>query len=454
MGCCKAQEFGNWCKDAELVYTDEHDSNYCVFHAPEGKKGKSVDQFNRIIFERINQSKATGKECRLSGTVFMDDISFSLYNKDNPLPEIDLEKTFFPKKVSFYMTHFSNYALFREAEFKGEADFRGAMFKGERVSFEKATFNKLVQFNCAEFYQINDGDPTTCFNAAVFHGDAEFRGTEFNSYVTFQAAIFKQTADFHETKFQDRADFLNVEIEKMLRMEKVDLSKLSFLDTDLRKVNFLDCTFPKEKSKIPINSRGDILFDEEQLNDLSKEKYNSRAEKVEILYRQMKQKAMDEHKMQDCSHWHYNEKEIMWRRTRFFHSPFNWKKPFSQPFNWLVLLLYRVSSGFGEEPLLAGLFLLLLYVGAGALLGLTGMEVNTASGQTKEIDLFTAHLGDNSLRGITELYVSTFEHLTFVKVPQLLPSTMLARFIGALFKVLVPIQAALFGFALRNRFRR
>lgn len=55
-----------------------HDDVYCLFHAPKEKKGISVEEFNRRLFEDL---KARGNfQC--AGFVFPGDIAFSV--KDNP----------------------------------------------------------------------------------------------------------------------------------------------------------------------------------------------------------------------------------------------------------------------------------------------------------------------------------------------------------------------------------
>jgi hypothetical protein len=426
MPCCKAQEFGNWCEEAPLVdWRDKEGKEYCLFHAPAEHKNITTEEFNQLVFVQIDKAINEERECKLSGTIFIDDINFSRYNEDRPLPDINLNNAFFPKMVSFQSTHFSDYAWFRDVKFQGWTDFRLAEFKGPRVSLESAKFYKLVQFNGAKFYKNeNNGSnefPETYFNGTEFHGDAEFRETVFYTYVTFKAARFKQAADFHKTTFNDQADFLNLEIEMKLRMEEVDLSKLSFLDTDLRKVHFINCTFPKEKSRAPFNSRREILFDEEQLKALNAEEFIRRAEKVETLYRQMKQKAQEEHDMYAYSFLHYSEKEIMWRRTRLIKSPFR----------WFVLWAYRLFSGFGEDPLKAFGFLLLFVL-------LSGWLISSNGGP----------------ECFEQLAAATLKHLAFIKPGLEIPDTFGGMATVFVTRILVPIQAALFGFALRNRFRR
>lgn len=69
MPACK-DKYNKWCKDEKTVYTDEAGMEYCVFHAPKGKKGVSLEAFNEMIFERIDNAISEKQSCELSGTAF------------------------------------------------------------------------------------------------------------------------------------------------------------------------------------------------------------------------------------------------------------------------------------------------------------------------------------------------------------------------------------------------
>ncbi len=69
MPCCKSKGF-KWCKDLKIVHTDEEGKEYCVFHAPKGKKGvATVVEFNESIFQRIQEANEAHKTCDLSNSV-------------------------------------------------------------------------------------------------------------------------------------------------------------------------------------------------------------------------------------------------------------------------------------------------------------------------------------------------------------------------------------------------
>lgn len=68
MPCCRTKKKQyQWCKPFPVVeYKDQEGNEYCVFHAPHGKKGIYPEEFNKTIFDRISQSLENGK---IKGTV-------------------------------------------------------------------------------------------------------------------------------------------------------------------------------------------------------------------------------------------------------------------------------------------------------------------------------------------------------------------------------------------------
>ncbi|MBF0473904.1 MAG: hypothetical protein HQK93_09275 [Nitrospirae bacterium] len=109
MSCCKAGEYGGWCGSEDVVFTDTADDNkeYCVFHAPIGKKGVRKEEFQELVHEHIdevianNEKNGENKFCDFSGTIFKREISFIKYNNDNPLPPISFKFATFNSKAGF-----------------------------------------------------------------------------------------------------------------------------------------------------------------------------------------------------------------------------------------------------------------------------------------------------------------------------------------------------------------
>jgi len=59
VACCgnHISGFSNWCENEDIVYTDERGNEYCIFHAPGGKKGCGAEEFSEKVYKRINDFK-------------------------------------------------------------------------------------------------------------------------------------------------------------------------------------------------------------------------------------------------------------------------------------------------------------------------------------------------------------------------------------------------------------
>jgi hypothetical protein len=189
MPCCKAEEY-IWCKDLPVVsYMDTEGNEYCVFHAPKGLKGISLEEFNKLVFERIDSAKKGREHIDLGGTIFEGYISFNEFNKDNPLYDI-----------SFCKATFNDVAGFSGATFNDVANFIGTTFN-ERAIFIAAAFSKVANFSTATF---ND---EANFTGAVFSKGANFSSATFNDEAGFSGATFNDEADFMIATFNERANF-------------------------------------------------------------------------------------------------------------------------------------------------------------------------------------------------------------------------------------------------------
>ena len=473
MPCCKAEEF-RLCKDEPTVdYTDEDGREYCVFHAPQGSKGITLREFNGLIFTAINSTRETKETCNLSGTIFEGDISFSQYGKDNPMPSVSFSDATFSGAAEFSRVHFADYVDFRNVHFSGKSIFDKTQFR-KNAFFDNAKFKEDTFFNDAGFDQIVE------FNKTQFSKDAYFSGTQFLAKASFLYSIFNGMANFHITQFHGRTEFVNAQfnrgakffltefeglvyfsgahfngevyfhesiffhcadlqrliINNKIHIEAVDLSKTSFLGTDLRKIDFINCTWNKEiKSK--------VLYDENMLteknNKISSNKEDCR--KVATLYRMLKQKSKEDHNESEVSEWHYREKEVQ-RKGRLLNNRF-----------MLILsYLYWLSSGYGERAGKAALILLIIIV----LLSLSFV----LSGLTP-VDEAGIH-GITSIKGLTGLCnfnnlwmlpVNTFQYALF-RAPYFKPASIFGEYLKLFTQIVVPIQIALFALAVRNRFRR
>ena len=133
MPCCKAEEYG-WCSEQDTVYTDKQGKKYCVFHAPQ-EKGQTQDNFDKIVYKRIQDAIDKKEKCDLSGTIFPWEIRFNHFNNDNPLPELNFSFSIFSGYAYFVGAAFSEKTNFWKAVFRGDASFWKAVFGGD-ANFE------------------------------------------------------------------------------------------------------------------------------------------------------------------------------------------------------------------------------------------------------------------------------------------------------------------------------
>jgi uncharacterized protein YjbI with pentapeptide repeats len=416
--CMKEKEYG-WCK-GERTSLAENRGFYCIFHLPKGSPGKGGPSFTERVFAKIKDAKDRGETCNLSGTVF-NDMSFSMFNKDNALPEIN----------------------FSHAVFSGEVDFRQVVFDGP-VNFEWATFEKDAYFNSTLFEKKAD------FSCTVFKAGAYFLYGQFTEKADFSEIAFEGEAIFVRKTFLNGADFTATDTRGRIVFDRVDLTRISLLDCDLRKVDFINCTFAKlgRNTRVLYDElvvRNKVSIDKEEEgeepggSESVLEKERDKIERVEILYRRLKQKYLDERDYGQASEWHFREKEMWKKRTgiREFVS-------------FTLLRLYNISSGYGENPGRAFLFLILMICATTWFLSICGMS--TMGVQSNESQIKWPNYMD--LYKFGQLLVSGFQYLTFQKDISLKPINVGGEFVKLLSQILIPLQAGLFGLAVRNRFRR
>jgi len=512
-----------WCKELPVVdYKDEEGKEYCIFHAPQGKKGVSVEEFNKLIFKRINEAKVKNDCCNLSGTVFSGDIIFSQVGVLSSLPPIDFSHcefngetgfsdVLFSGGVDFSSAKFSKEAAFVDAEFRNRADFSGANFQevayftgvefsgyahfygarfGGRATFWVARFTDEAIFRFAEFNEEAD------FSGAEFSKKASFKFTRFKEGASFSRVIFNGIADFHKAKFEKETDFHAVTfnertyffeetfikgadlrrliIEKTVRFENVNLKKVSFMDTNLRKIDFINCNWYRKFDRDVLYDElllytfdklliytGEVEVKESLLFDDDKEAKNSfqglkqrfsklrkyfshpkeRTKKVEILYRRLKQKYKEEHNEPEVSNWHYGEKEMFRKRN-------NWRRYFPS-----LSTLYWLSSGYGERAVRAGVVLILLILVLSVLFGLTGLSPLNQS-PPYEIAEIKGWADVMNIQNLWAFILNTLQYATFERKPDFIPKTIYGGYLKLAARILIPLQAALFALAARNRFRR
>lgn len=446
-----------WCAEYQAVYTDDAGKEYCVFHAPQGKKGYELNQFNIMVFKVIRESYEGG--CALSGTVFEGDIEFG--GQVNRLAYIRLDDAVFNGEVRFV-----------DSVFRGDAQFTGAQFR-RTAYFQRAIFNKYTNFFGARFYDdayfgwanfrgltwfhqtkfnkvaafdnaVIDGaieywQTMFCgrvnFLCTAFNSKAYFADSKFSAEVIFQGASVKERVDFRGRTFERDCSFQNLNIDGKIRFEGVNCRTISFLDTDLRRIDFVNCDWLKAGQR-------NILFDEQVVSDRLDERSSARYSKVGSLYRKLKQKYKEEHDETEASNWHYGEKNM-------FRLSNKWRR-----FLPSVTTLYWMSSGYGERPVRAGLALVAWLMLCSCAMLFSG--ISFADGYTENLYGITEKelSAGFPLKAIGPLLLNTVKYALFQKDAFFQPTNWWGELVKLSAQIVIPIQAALFGLALRNRFRR
>jgi len=213
MKTCKYEAFheGEVCKNQVNASNGEE---YCIFHAPKDKKGISVEEFNKLILEKIKH-----EDFSFEGYIFPGDIDF---RKVEFLVDANFDAAQFSGKAIFAHAKFSRGARFYRAQFSGDASFTDAQFS-ENASFRDAQFSWDANFcktqfsGKAHFYKTQfSGDASftqaqfsgdASFTHAQFSGIAEFREAQFSGDASFTHAHFSCTARFTDAQFSGIADF-------------------------------------------------------------------------------------------------------------------------------------------------------------------------------------------------------------------------------------------------------
>ncbi|MFZ3166177.1 MAG: pentapeptide repeat-containing protein [Candidatus Methanoperedens sp.] len=154
----------------------------------------------------------------------------------------------FRKKAIFIDVKFDQEANFDGAEFDDEASFYGTKFD-EESDFNEAKFNKKADFITAEFNKAASfTDVQFCskafFNEVKFNNDVFFSGTEFMEEVSFRDTVFEnklQKIIFRFCRFHKPSD---------VKFQDVNLSNVSFLYTDITKVEFLNEKWAKKNGRL------------------------------------------------------------------------------------------------------------------------------------------------------------------------------------------------------------
>jgi uncharacterized protein YjbI with pentapeptide repeats len=236
---CEGVEFGSNvnfkdCKFQETDFSNSHfhgDSAFsnCIFQ-------KTCTFFSSKFFDEFSCSGVEFRQVQFGYAEFQKEAQFNNC-KFHGGAHFNSSKF---KMGSFSGSEFDSVLMFNVTDSKGialtsstinELDFH--MAKADFLQFWRSRFLKEADFSKSEFKDIVD------FRKCKFEEHLNFENTFFGE-VDFSHSTFNGSAHFIETKFSKNSFFNYVKFERPndVMFQRVDLSRVSFVNTDLARLNF------------------------------------------------------------------------------------------------------------------------------------------------------------------------------------------------------------------------
>lgn len=260
-----------------------------------------------IIKSNIFIQNCTIKKMKFEGCIFKK----PFYIIQSEVKEgFHILKSEFFAKVDFHETTFKAGMQFKACCFKETTQFIGAMFKKD-AEFWKSTFEKEIIFRSAVFHKM------VIFTDSYIRDKADFYGTTFKHKALFSGVEVdkKMMIDGIILEKNSELNFGRIEgIKGKIKFIYIDLSKSSFLYSDMDCFDFINVQWKREKRRFQ-------LYDEEMITQkaINLKKYHKKRKKLtgddsvkyntlkqwdknermgeikhtETIYRQLKRKALD-----------------------------------------------------------------------------------------------------------------------------------------------------------------
>jgi len=244
------------------------------------------DFFGAIFEQSVSFIGAELNGCKFPNAKFQNIATFT---------GAKLNKTNFPK-CNFNKVNFDNASLqvvvLQNTIFLDNATFTSSEL--EKVDFFKANFKKDIIFTDSNLREVT-------FSEASIHGLANFVKATLHEGVKFKKLEINR-ADFTDAKFEGRTFFHDVLFNNQDKVifDVHDLSKVSFMNTNVTKVRF------GEKVRWA-GENGFMIIDEETLNDSTDEK---KLESIIATYRMLKKNYEDRYRFEEANKFLAREIEL------------------------------------------------------------------------------------------------------------------------------------------------
>lgn len=478
MGCCVGAKYDNWCDGEEIVYRDDDDNGYCIFHAPAEYKEMPYTKFNNKVRDLLRK-KFNQEKIDLRGIIFPDSVKFSDTNLTNDFRD----KTKHPS-LDFSHSVFGKDLFLLNVDLYGEINLSNCTFNG-RTKIFKAYFERKLLLNNSIFYSditINDSDFQSIFNPTnlfINNNSLSILNCSFESSVIIKLATNPNALRLLFSSCQDVAvitENLTVPIQtirldvrtasensvislqgiffKKLRLPKTLTfpiffskclityfssgiyhfqTKLTFssckfqeiyLTThNIEDINFCGCSFPRANNNRIITTDAHPYIEISTIP--SKKRPTKTYHYLEDLYRKLKQTAQTKESGMESSDWHFWEKYFAQKRLEENNDRTNYR----------ILQCYEILSGYGECVKKASIWLVAFLF----------------------IPFFISFLINNPMifpAAINWKNIIT-DALNYIPLATRAPKAAeWERILQILWQILITFQATLLGFALRNRYRR
>ncbi|MBN1572362.1 MAG: pentapeptide repeat-containing protein [Deltaproteobacteria bacterium] len=477
---------------------------FCIFH--NDREDKDLEYFCKE-FKKLYES---GKH-DFRDFIFPKDFDFSKLRVEKgglEFKEANFGGATFSGEADFIEATFSKWANFGEAKFSGVANFSRVTFS-RKTCFMEAKFSGKACFVGAKFLGGAD------FMEATFSERAEFRGAKFSGQAYFVGAKFSGEADFINATFSEKCkvvfrgktfddnkkayfENLNIEKDADLIFNEVNLNCVRFLRTDLSKIDFLKVYWTGRKYKSLFYWGRIKVFDEKfqekgwPLRNLQLLLYNlrywlfklkkepkEREEKSrlrtffrKIVFKILKQFKISVPRKREQEHYEvyrlYNQLLFNYEGTNRHHEAGDFfagqmemrRRGYldGKIFSWILLILYKITSEYGERPLRAFGWLLVVWL----IFGYVYLQIGlypSAGGEILQKSIIIQKNIFAFLRDYFQGLIVSLDIMTIGRVKQLYNMyTVVDKPIASVFKfiqtVLSAILLALFLFSINRKFKR
>lgn len=471
------------------TFTDSVKFSDCLFFGPSffrlanfsNSKIKAALFPSRIINPTTIIKRCTFyKNSYLEETTFKSELSFT---KCTFLGNMNFERSCFQNLLCIDLCNYNKVFKFDYSSFENVAVFnelKPASKKNNCIfSFQKCTFNDalsisdsifdLLKFNLSTFNSQVNLYYITChksleMDSVVCCGYLSFVSPVYINRLEVMQSTFKQFIHLSNIENSAKINFRGTICEKTILVERVNLKKMTFINTTIEVFKFIEC-------------RWKIINNHASIYDSINPHKGVTPLTLEEIYRRLKNNARGNSDEVQTSNWHYKEKEmqrITANKTKilpsvlttmilaivsiisfvlyYFTVPKFWAFPplfvfgiymcqsyyddlKDKPhwFSKIYLNLYYFSSRYGESPERASLILICLI-------------------SSVFFFPFILNSGISSSREWLEFSL-WFLPLTKIEI-NVFNQNILAQMLKVVSFLLITIQSTLLAFSLRNRLRR